>query len=87
MSKLRTWRREAGLTIEAVAAKLRVSVGSLSRIERGEQWPDRQFFERMASLTNGDVTANDFLPAASASKARGDSKSQSKSSTMVKKAA
>lgn len=61
MSTLRTWRRTNGFTIEAMAEKLGVSVGSLSRIERGEQWPDRVFFERMASMTNGDVTANDFV--------------------------
>lgn len=60
MNALRTWRRERGLTIEQMAERLGVSVGSLSRIERGEQWPDREFFERMIVETAGEITANDF---------------------------
>lgn len=60
MNALRTWRREKGMTIEQVAAQLGVSVGSLSRIERDVQWPDRVFFERMATVTSGAVTPNDF---------------------------
>lgn len=63
MNALRTWRKDANLTLEEAAPLLAVSVGSLSRIERGEQWPDRAFFERLAEVTNGAVTPNDFLPA------------------------
>ncbi len=61
MNALRTWRKNRGITIETMADRLGVSVGSLSRIERGEQWPDRGFFERMATETEGYVTANDFV--------------------------
>jgi len=61
MNALRTWRREQGLTIEAMAERLGVSIGSLSRIERDDQWPDREFFERMAVETSGAVTVNDFV--------------------------
>jgi len=61
MNALRTWRKDRSLTIEQMAEKLGVSVGSLSRIERGEQWPDREFFERVLSETGGSVTANDFV--------------------------
>ena len=69
MNALRTWRRSNGLTIEQMAERLGVSVGSLSRIERGEQWPDREFFGRMVTETSGEVTPNDFcLPAADQSK-------------------
>jgi transcriptional regulator with XRE-family HTH domain len=64
MNALRTWRREQGLTIGEMAGKLGVSVGSLSRIERDDQWPDREFFERMTEATSGAVTANDFVPGA-----------------------
>ena len=60
MNALRTWRRGNGLTIEQMASRLGVSVGSLSRIERNEQWPDRDFFERMTAETEGAVTPNDF---------------------------
>ena len=57
---LRNWRQANTLTQEQMASKLDVSTGSLSRIERGEQWPDREFFERVHVVTNGEVTANDF---------------------------
>ncbi len=60
MNALRTWRRENGFTIEQMAEQLGVSVGSLSRIERDEQWPDREFFERMVTVTSGCVMPNDF---------------------------
>jgi transcriptional regulator with XRE-family HTH domain len=59
---LRTWRKSRGLTIEAVARDLDISGASLSRIERGEQWPDRAMMIRIVDLTNGDVRADDFLP-------------------------
>ncbi len=61
MNALRTWRRNQGLTIDEMAERLDVSTGSLSRIERDEQWPDREFFERMTAETSGAVTANDFV--------------------------
>lgn len=61
MNAIRTWRKERDLTQEQMAESLGISVGSLSRIERGEQWPDRDFFLRLADLTAGSVTANDLL--------------------------
>lgn len=61
MNALRTWRKDRSLTIEQMAEKLGVSAGSLSRIERGEQWPDREFFELVVRETGGSVTANDFV--------------------------
>lgn len=61
MNALRTWRKKRDLTQEQMAESLGISVGSLSRIERGEQWPDRDFFLRLADLTAGSVTANDLL--------------------------
>ena len=71
MNALRKWRRTRELTIETMAERLGISVGSLSRIERDEQWPDRKFFEAVVELTNGEVTANDFVaqPAPSAEEA------------------
>lgn len=38
---------------------LSVSTGSLSRIERGEQWPDREFFERLPQVTG--ITADELI--------------------------
>lgn len=61
MNALRTWRKKRDLTQDKLAESLGVSVGSLSRIERGEQWPDRSFFERLVEVTSGCVTANDFV--------------------------
>lgn len=61
MNALRTWRKKRGLTQSEIADTLGVSVVSVSRIERNEQWPDREFFERLAAVTGGSVTANDFL--------------------------
>jgi len=71
MNALRNWRKQNNLTLEEASAALAVSVGSLSRIERGEQWPDRSFFERLAKATSGEVTANDFLPDQRSLKRRG----------------
>ena len=61
MTKLRDWRKSQNLKTSELAGILGMSQGSLSRIERGEQWPDRQFFENVRVVTDGDVTANDFL--------------------------
>lgn len=61
MNALRTWRKANKLTIEQVAASVGTSTGSLSRIERGEQWPDPDFFRRVIAVTAGAVTPNDFL--------------------------
>jgi len=59
MNALRTWRKAQKLTLEDLAPKLAVSVGSLSRIERGEQWPDREFFERLPHVTG--ITADELI--------------------------
>lgn len=61
MNALRTWRKDQGFTIEQMAERLDVSVGSLSRIERDDQWPDREFLARVAEVTEGAVTPNDFV--------------------------
>lgn len=61
MSALRDFRKAAKITLDDMAPKLGVSVGSLSRIERGEQWPDRDFFERLSVVTDGKVTADDMV--------------------------
>lgn len=62
MSALHDFRKARGLTLAAVASKLGgVSVGSLSRIEKGVQWPSADLARRIAAFTNGEVTPNDFL--------------------------
>ena len=61
MNAIRQWRKAAHITQDDLAQKLGISAGSLSRIERGEQWPDRSFFERLYILTDGKVTAADIV--------------------------
>jgi len=66
MNALRTWRKANNKTLGEMARLIGVSDASLSRIERDEQWPERQIFERIAEVTAGQVTANDFLTPATA---------------------
>lgn len=61
MNALRNWRKRRNVSIEAMATAIGVSIGSLSRIERGEQWPPRETFARIFEVTDGEVTANDFV--------------------------
>lgn len=61
METFRAYRRSAGFTLNEMARKLGVTAASLSRIERGEQWPDRKFFERVHAMTKGAVTPNDLI--------------------------
>jgi transcriptional regulator with XRE-family HTH domain len=65
MTKLREYRKAQKITIADMAPLLGVSTASLSRIENGSQWPDRDFFERLPEVTCGHVTANDFIPSPS----------------------
>ena len=59
---LRAYRRARGIPIEKMAEKLGLSSASLSRIERGEQWPStRGFFERLREATDGEVKADDLV--------------------------
>lgn len=59
MSALREWRKAKKITLEDLAERFGVSVGSLSRIERGEQWPDREFFERLTVITG--LSSDDLI--------------------------
>ena len=62
MSALREYRIAKGKKLEDLAEALGVSIPSLSRIERGAQWPTRDFFVRLEAITHGRVTVRDFLP-------------------------
>lgn len=52
---LRKFRADNGLTIPALAKRLKVSNASVSRIERGEQWPREALAKRILKVTNGSV--------------------------------
>lgn len=56
------WLAERRRTRSWLASQLGISEASLSRIIGGKQWGGREFFQRVAKVTKGDVTANDFLP-------------------------
>lgn len=60
MTTLREYRKTRGIPLEAAASEIGVSSASLSRIERGEQWPDRTVLENIERYTAGEVTPNDF---------------------------
>lgn len=57
---LRRYRRDAGLTLEALSARLGISKASLSRVETGRQTPSLALLQRITAATDGAVTANDF---------------------------
>jgi transcriptional regulator with XRE-family HTH domain len=62
MNALRTFRKEHGLTQEQLADRIGgISVGSLSRLENGDQWPSAEMARRIMEATDGKVTPNDFL--------------------------
>lgn len=62
VNPLRTYRKSRKIRIDAMAERLGLSSASLSRIERGEQWPGtHEFFEKLAEVTEGQVTADDLV--------------------------
>jgi transcriptional regulator with XRE-family HTH domain len=63
MASLRTWRKAQKITLGELSKRLGMSDASLSRIERGEQWPDRETMQRIVDETNGDVSINDLFEA------------------------
>lgn len=59
--KLETYLKTNGLTDEAFASLVDLSQSQISRIKRDKSWPTRDVMERIAKVTNGAVTANDFI--------------------------
>jgi transcriptional regulator with XRE-family HTH domain len=63
--KLKTYREQNGLTLEAMAARVaeklgkRVDLQIIHRIERG-QLPKRDMAKAIVEATDGQVTPNDF---------------------------
>lgn len=60
---LRRWRKTAGLTAEQLGRAVGVTKWAVSGYERGRRYPRPITLERIAALTRGEVTANDFLRA------------------------
>lgn len=59
---LRTWRKAAGLTLEAAAEKVGTSRQVWSDWERGRRRPDANFMPKVRAVTEGKVSADDFYP-------------------------
>lgn len=51
------------MTLKAFADSVGSDESSISRYVRGERVPRGQTMARIIAITNGQVTANDFLPA------------------------
>lgn len=62
--KLRAYLREQGIKTEDFAKRLKVSKSAVAMWERGERMPRRDALARIAKITDGEVTANDFAEAA-----------------------
>ncbi len=58
---LKTYRDSLGLTMRALAKEIRASAASVSRIERGMQWPTQPLLHRIVHKTG--VTADSLLRA------------------------
>jgi len=58
---LREWREKKGLTMVELARMLGVDKSAVSRWESGERFPSRRSLKKIAEVTGGEVTANDFL--------------------------
>lgn len=58
---LRRYRRTAGMTQRELAQRLDVSLPTLCRLEKNQQWPSRSLMERIVSVTGGLVRPDAFL--------------------------
>jgi DNA-binding XRE family transcriptional regulator len=70
---LRTYRRKIGATQRELASRLEISLPSMCRLEKNQQWPSRDLMARIVSVTGGFVSASDFLPNAHKALPAGDS--------------
>lgn len=59
--KLRDWRIKKGWSQEDLAKSLTTTQESVSYWETGAIMPRREILQDIIELTNGKVTANDFI--------------------------
>jgi transcriptional regulator with XRE-family HTH domain len=57
---LRKYRQRSHLSLFNLAEQCGTSAATISRIERGGQWPDRELMQRLIDATGGEVTFADF---------------------------
>lgn len=59
---LRKWRNEQGLTLDALARKLGIDTGTLSRIERGQiRRPSPDVITKLEDMSNGELTYRNIV--------------------------
>jgi len=61
--QLQTWCEKHGVREAKLRKLLRVSQQSASRYLLGQRIPRKDVMRRIHSITDGEVTANDFYPA------------------------
>lgn len=59
---LTTFREKAGLTQAQLAQRLNVTRWMVNRLERRERRPSWDLVARIVEVSNGQVTADDFMP-------------------------
>lgn len=59
---LRTFRREAGISLKELAGQVGLTKSFLAKIELRKAWPSASTMSRLVAATNGAVTASDFMP-------------------------
>jgi transcriptional regulator with XRE-family HTH domain len=58
---VRKYRLACKLKLRELAARIDISVPSLSKIERGKQVPSLELISRLIKLSRGKLRADDFL--------------------------
>lgn len=59
--KLSAYRAKESLTLAAMAERVGVGESAMSRYETGSRRPEWSVLARIMEITNGEVTANDFV--------------------------
>lgn len=59
--RLSDWMYRERLNQAGVSRKLKISQGHVSTLLKNAIWPSRDLFQRIWSMTDGEVTPNDFL--------------------------
>lgn len=60
---LTKFRQENNLTLDALGERIGATKGMVSKWEAGKAFPRRRFIAKIAEVTAGKVSANDFLRA------------------------
>jgi len=66
MEKLIEWLKATNTRRNAFAREIGVSPSYVTQLCAGTIWPGRDVIARIRDATGGEVTANDFMPAAAA---------------------